>query len=238
MSFKQAGRPEDGRPVSVHWAYQRTLEGTKWIGYSAGPASWYECHEINKKTKPCADALTSHEVSCRFCAGGSVPLVRGFVPLFRADTGTPVFVIVPENGRELIEDIPHHARVLIERKAGIGEPVSVIRTPSPEPRFHTRVEWKMRYADITASLVKIWGVEELAIWYAQVNRCEVPKAKKKASAEPPVKSDGKPFSPMLEAAARRYDNDSGDPFADVVNRITQKHAKLPPHDNGKPKPKG
>lgn len=234
MALPQTPPGGGDRRRALHFGYVKTFHGTNWHAWLAGPAHWFSCH-TKGKTKPCLNEMTGGELTCERCALAHAVEVVGYVPLWRETDSKPVMVIVHEYTREVVDALKVHQRVTIGRGDEKSDGVYVVPALKPEPRFHTTLPEKMRPADLTETLLKVWGIPELATWYRQTEG----QAPAPAPVPTPKKSDGKAFGPMHAAAARRYTGPA-EPVAadldDLMNRIKHKASVLP-STNGKHDPK-
>lgn len=233
MSLPQTPPGGGARRPHVHFTYVKTPTNAKWFAHLAGPAHWYTVHPKGK-TKPCLHVMTGGELACERCEQGYDSEVCAYVPLWRESDGRPVMVIVHEYTREVVDQLRVHARVLIGRNEEKSDGVYIIHAPNPLPVFHTTLQEKMRPADLTETLLRVWGVADLVTWYRRTHGA--------VKAPEPKKSDGKPFSPMMKAAARKASQGNvTEDLDDLIGRIRKRAAALPePSSNGKhdPPPKG
>jgi len=186
----QAAPEGAGSAAGEHFAYAPTPINTRWHAYLAGPPQWVWCHEP-KKTKPCLAIMTERAVACPWC-GTDKPVVRkAYVPLYRAVDWTPRCVIVTELYEETLAKLRLHDRITVGKESEKGDPVWIIRALEQRPTFNTTRASRLNPVDLTCSLLRIWGNDELRRW------CEgaAPSAAAPASdngVSPPV--PGKPVT--------------------------------------------
>jgi len=238
LPTRPLGRGDGSR--HVHFAYAKVAHGDKWHAWVAGPTMWFLCH-ASTRTKPCLDALTDGQLVCPKCNGPRECAVKGYVPLYRESDCAPRCVIVPESTRDTVDGLRLHWRVLVGREVEKNDGVWVVKAPHPLPLFQTTLRERMRPVDLTATLLKMWALPELTAWYLATHgkgdtAVEMPT-------DEPVKSDGKPFTEMTAAAARRFAPavtpevpTAGDAARDVLRHLQEKSGHAA--GNGKPKPKG
>lgn len=235
MPLQQSTPGGGGRRPRVHWVYVSTDAGPKnqWHAWIAGPCHWFDCHDLGK-TKPCCHAVSNGVLACEHCSDICCPVPTGFQPLYRQSDGRPCFVIVHDYSREQIDTLTHHQRVLIGREEGITASVWINPALNKEPRYQSKLTERLRPADITESLLRIWKVAALTEWYYfSQQACD-----KGLSPPPPpavkpgvrLRSDKQPFSPMHQAAAARVgiepaDAETNEAFVAAVKRAKEQKEK-------------
>ena len=241
MPLPNAPPEGGGDSRRMHFAYVGTDDGDRWNAYLAGPAWWGWCHK-STRTKPCLDFLTGGALECPRCLAGKEPLMTGYVPVYRQADGAPRSVIVADVSREVIDPMKTHTRVLIGREMDATAAVWMVKAPDPRPLFQTMMKAKQNPADITSSLLTMWAIPELVAWYRALpvvsdNAVSVPEGVA-------VKGDGSPYSPMMQAAAKRNgalvvsDPDIQAEYDAMRKKLENRIADLgKPHANGKPKPR-
>lgn len=231
--------PEEGPVIDFDYFNNWSVGGgEKHPAYFAGGTQWFVAHPSDLGSKPCLHWMTKGALPCRFCTGHKTPCQLGYVPLWRAVDSRPLFVIVYGEEREHVERLRLHERVCVGREKDKGARIWVRRTMEQEPRFQTALLRRMREQDITKSLLRIWKLPELVAWFFSVSDTGV--------SLPPgvvVKSNGEPFGPMTEAAARRFgasdetETESAALFDDAGRRMLERVQKDGVKPNGKHKPK-
>jgi hypothetical protein len=190
---------------------------------------------MTRPSKPCVYELTGGAVACRFCASGKarVAVVKGWVPLYRRTDGLAMCVPVDEVQRDHLDALPTFTKVTVGREKGKGVGVWVRSCMNQEPKWSSSLPEYSAPADISASLINMWALDEVHQFFA----CARP-SDNALSLTPPVKSDGEEFSGMTSAAAKKYGS-AGDGAMTggtdaAVNRLLEHVAKV----NGKPSRNG
>lgn len=233
MALPQTPPGGSGRSPRVHFTYVSPKNGKNFHAWMAGMAHWYECHTRGKSCV-CLNWISGGELECPRCVE---PVeTQGYVPLYRETDTKPVMVIVKEYAREIIDRLCLHQWVVVGRGLESSDGVYVVRSPAAtQPKFETTLAYKKVSADLTETLLRVWRSAELIEWYRQTHggpAIVVPPKEEKPK-EKPKRSDGKPFSPMTEAAANRHTPPAGDSgLDDVMERLKQRGAALP-STNGK-----
>lgn len=169
MTIRSTPRRGGDRPRHVHFAYTATDRGGKWEAWTAGSTIWLWVH-CSWKSKPCVAELTGGELVCEFCTRRQIPVVKGYVPLYRCSDAKPVCVIVDEACRDHLEALPHHTRVYVARERTRGSYVTVTRALSQEPAYQSTLPERKIAADITDSLLRMWQMPELIDWHARTQQ--------------------------------------------------------------------
>jgi len=233
MKLPQVPPGGGGTPKRTHWTYVRTEGGAKpWQAWIAGPCHWYQCHGKGK-TKPCLRWMTCDILACPRCEAGQQSEETGYQPLYREADGKPVMVIVHEYSRESIDRLKLHASVHVGRGEDKSDGVWIAPTLKQE-RYTSSLPERLRPADLTCSLLKLWGIPELVEWFVRMDESEPKPAAPPAPGPEPKQSNGKPFSGPYRAAARKYSAPAeSNPKAldDVMRSITEKFG-VNPSTNG------
>lgn len=152
------------RGPSLHWVNRKVKRGTGYDGWKAGPCAWYTCHTDTRPTKPCLKAVTGGAIPCPKC--GTKEEVMGYFPLWTHTDSAPVLALIHETDRERIDAIPLHQAVHVFREDREDAGISITPYLSKNfARFTTALAEKMKPADITRALIKIWGIPALAEWF-------------------------------------------------------------------------
>jgi len=224
-------RPSGGqRPTRhPHTTYLKTANGEKHSCWKAGEI--YGCPGHRTYThQPCIAQLTDGALVCPYCKSGIETVFRAYVPVWDQDW-TLRHALIGEDIFESVDAIPHLDPVCVTRGKNPISPL-IIRPQEnllrPPPR---RAPWD-KEVDMLAVCLTLWQDEMLAKWFATHKPAEEPKSKAE-----PKKSNGKPFSPMTRKAAERYSPPADEraeqvEYEQVVNRLKQNAAKLPPASNG------
>lgn len=233
MALPQVPPGGGGRKSHVHFGYVNTGFGKNWHAYMAGPVHWFACH-AKGKTKACVSVMTGGELHCERCAAGQPTEETGYVPLYRELDSKPTMVIVHEYTREATDALKLHQRVIVGRGEDVADGVYVVPALKPEPRFQTTLKERMVAADLTETLLRVWGIPELVEWYRQTHGHQVAPAAPPAKppAPPPKRSDGLPFSPMTRAAAERADGPMSEDVGEAINRVGKRLLAVKPSTNG------
>jgi len=240
MALKTKTPGGGGEKRRVHFVHLPTRNNQTWHAHVAGPCHWYTCH-TKGRTKPCLHWLTDGELVCERCASTTPPEDIGYQPLFREVDGRPCFVVVHDYSREKIDQLRFHSRVIVGRGAEQSDGVYVIPALNARPLYETSREEFRREADLTETLLRVWGLPELIEWYHRTQR--VPAS----SPVPPVapaKKSAKPVDPMYVAAHERWTPDtvpestSGEEAIQAAADRAALRAAQSPHANGKLPKKG
>jgi len=241
MPLEQTPPEGRGRRKPVHFSHEKTHGGIKqqWHAWVAGRCHWFDCHNVNRKSKPCLHHITNGELPCEFCSPTSIAEMLGYQPLYRGIDAKPVFVVVHEYVREDVDKLHNLTRVIVGRGEGQTDGVYVVPALTQEPRYHSTLPDRLRPADLTETLLRVWAMPLLTEWYYRThqptNGAAAPVAspiKKKTQ----MKSDGKPFSPLTQAAAQKYSSPDVEPeaartFDDALEKMKKRKEKL--EANGK-----
>jgi hypothetical protein len=116
-----------------------------------------------RPSKPCVYELTGGKVCCRFCAQSKarVPVVKGWVPLYRRTDGTAICVPVDEVQRDHLDALKCFSKVSVGRERGKGVGVFVRAAASQEPVWSSSLPEYSTPADITESLINMWALPEV-----------------------------------------------------------------------------
>lgn len=181
---------------------------------------------------PCMLDVTNDALPCPYCGSGVEQVWRGYVPLWDRDW-TLRYVLIGEDYFASVDAIPHRTKVAVSRGKNPISPLIIREEPMLTRDLPNSHPWNVEI-DALAICLRLWKNAELNEWF----RCNPPKkeAPKPSGKKPPLKSDGKPFSPHYAAAAARYSAPDpsaiGDPVDAVRNRILSKTANLKPSTNG------
>lgn len=239
MGLRKATPGEGAGSGHVHFRYVGTDPGDRWFAWVAGPAYWLLGHP-SSRSKPCLDWLTEKALPCAICSPLKPPVMMGYLPLYRQIDGAPVMVVVYETVREKVDALKLHKRVQVGRELGEADSVWVSLALEQNPRFQTTLKQREQPADVTETLLRMWKMPELVNWY----RCQTPQSDNPVSLPEgvAVTSAGTPYSPMSQAAAKRFGADvlpipTGDATFEearrkLLNRAASTNGK---HDTTKPK---
>jgi hypothetical protein len=196
MRIPSTPRRTGARSKPVHFSYVSVERGQPFDAYLAGPVWWGYLHML-KPSKPCVYEITGEQVACRFCGGprAPVPLMKGWVPLYRRIDGLACCVPVDEAQRDEIDALKCFSKVTVGRGRGKGVGVWVQACLNQEPEWSSSLPERCVPADITESLITMWALPEVTSFFAR-----------------PVSSD-KPVSPVkVEPVAADDDPSTSDPL--------------------------
>lgn len=216
MSLPQTPPGGGGRRAHVHWVYIPTPKGKNWTAWIAGPCHWYTCH-TKGKSKPCLHCMTGGDLTCELCSPFEVPVVIGYQPLYRECDGRPCQVVVHEYSREAIDAFKLHQPVRIMRGEGSTDSVAIMPQLGSAPRYTSRLAERLRPADLTETLLRMWSMPELTEWYRQthghgdnaVSLPPPPPAPPPVAKQPLVEVEVKgPLDRLREAEERRLKDEA------------------------------
>jgi len=161
----QAPRRGNDNPRCEHFTYVSTPHGYSWNGWIAGPVHWLWVHPKKAGTTPCMRMLTGEEYTCSKCSALNVPLVKGYLPLYRQTDAKPVFVICDEAIRDTLDAFRLHTRVLVGRERTLGSGVYVALCLDDKPRFQSTLPQRQKPVDLTPTLLRVFKSAELIDWY-------------------------------------------------------------------------
>jgi hypothetical protein len=176
--------------------------------------------------------MTETELQCPYCAAGLIPEWRGYVPLWDRDWVLR-YVLIGEELFESVDIIPHRAQVKITRAKNPISPLVVrqetmLTRPLPDDE-------KFRVAvDMLAICLTLWKCDALTQWFRRnpPKKAELPKGTA-------VRPNGQPFSPYMQAAAKKVgcevvSDDTDNVLAKTLKKTREREAKLTESSNGKP----
>lgn len=229
---------------AVHAMFISPEEGKTISGYLAGPAMWFWSHQ-STRTKPCLHVITGGVLHCPRCVSQSQPCDIGYVPIYREVDGRPCFVLVHEHVRESLATLKLHERVVVGRERGSAEGVWVQRAMQQTPRYHSTIASRYQPLDLSETLLRVWNLPELTRWYREHGGHPQPAPvivppSTAAPADDVLRSDGEPYSPVMQAAARRWGQPvQADSVLDAAMASIRRKSGLPePSSNGRAKAKG
>lgn len=208
-------RPGDRKPGYTHFRYVSTANGAQWHAYTAGSPSWFDCH-TKGRTKPCLHVMTAGELPCERCAESKPIEVIGYLPLYREIDARPVMVILHEEQRERADVLRLHSRVLVGREIDKADGVWVAPALKPTPAFHSTLQERNRPADLTETLLRLWGIPALVDWY------------RKNAAR--LKAEATPITPLIDglpAGSKELADKKNRDFAQAVVRARERGAGFP-----------
>jgi len=230
---KDPSRPE-------HFAFMRGYKGEELYGYFAGPIIWLQMHTSDQGSKPCLHLLTGGELNCPKCKHGD-PARKGALGFYHWKDWKPYFLWVDDTREDVYASFRWRNKLKFGREKLKGSPVWAALCLAQHDEFPTTDPRRKKPADLTESLLRIFDDAALTLWYrathgASVNAVSLPKGTA-------VKGDGKPFSPAMQAAAKRFGApvvpDGAAPVGDVLNAeylAALEQRGQPPSKNGKHPP--
>jgi len=235
MALPQLPSGNGGKRAYTHWCYVATQPNTNWHAWVAGPCHWFLAH-VKGRTKPCLHEMTQGELTCPQCDAGMMCEPIGYQPLYREVDARPCMVILHEYTREAVDRLHLHARVTVGRGGESSDGVYVVPALKRDPVYQSSLVERMKPADLTHTLLKLWGIPHLATWYSETHGAPHVEVKPAPKLKP-VKSNGKPFSPALQKAAEVAQQIGDDMLAGegsdaVIQRLRAKAAAMRPSTNG------
>ena len=164
MKIPSQPRRTGERKSHVHFQYVPIERGQPFEAYTAGPAWWGYLHML-KPSKPCVYELTGREVECRYCGKARMPVMKGWVPLYRKWDGFPVMVCVDESLRDSIDPLKLHTKVNVGRGKGSSVSAWVQMSLDQEPRYVTTLPERQVEADVTVTLITVWDLPEVTQFF-------------------------------------------------------------------------
>lgn len=193
---------DDQRPD--HFAYAKLDHGDELYGYLAGPVLWVELHQSDYGSKPCLEKLTGGELSCPKCKYGP-PVQKGACPFWLVEDHRPYMLWLDDGRREIYDALPWARKLKFAREKLKGAPVWANLCFNQEPLFKSQHPLRQRPVDITRTLLRMWKLPELDLWYAQTHGgSDSPVSLPAGTA---VTDDGRPYTPAMQAAAKRFGAD-------------------------------
>lgn len=165
MTLPSAPKRGEGTPRRVHFTYTSTAGGSSYHAYIAGPTIWLYMHPNRDGSKPCLHELTDGQLVCQCDARPLIPVMKGWVPLYRESDYKPICVPVNEESRDHLDTLALHTRVVVARERSRGSAVTVVRALSHMPIFATTIPERRVAADLTTTLLFMFKMPELIDWY-------------------------------------------------------------------------
>lgn len=196
MRIPSTPRRSGARYKPIHFSYVGVERGQPFDAYLAGPVWWGYIH-MTRPSKPCVYELTREQVACRFCGASKarVPVVKGWVPLYRKVDGLACCVPVDEVQRDHLDTLKPFTKVTVGREKGKGVGAWVRACLSQEPVWSSTLPERMEPADITESLIVMWSLPEVTSFFARAAASDTPVS--------PVKS---------APSAEQFDPSTSDPL--------------------------
>jgi len=156
--------PNRDRRNRRHFSYVNTEPGKQWAAYIAGSTWWCWVHG-SIRSKPCSERISGGEVACEYCSKKIPSIVKGYVPLYRQTDYRPCCTVVFEEIRDVVDALALHCRVAVGRGTKKTDPIYVARAMEAVPAYVPINAEMTAPADITSSVLQMWGDRELRQWY-------------------------------------------------------------------------
>lgn len=195
------GGPEG---TATQFRYVGTDCGTRWTAYVAGKCHWFKCH-TRGRTKPCLHVMTDGYLACTRCDPERPAVDVGYLPLYREVDLRPVMVLVYVDQLDSVNALKLHQRVTIGRENQQSDSTWVGPAMTKGAMFYSTLRERYRDADLTQTLLKLWGIPELVAWYNTTHGAGQKPMKPAATTteEAPKKKKREEVSPMMRAAFDR-----------------------------------
>lgn len=192
--------------------------GTKAAGYKAGEIFGCYGHRIANHV-PCLTDVTDGALKCPYCPAGNVPVWRGYVPVWDTDFCLR-YALIGENYFESAEAIKWGEAIEFERKKNPISPLMARPGVGFLRALPDRAPWNTPVSMLDVCLT-LWQDDLLTRWFAKN-----PVKRLASDNAPSLRTDGKPFSPMMQAPAKRYAAPGdAEPAADALDEVQSKLAK-------------
>ena len=222
--------PQNGKTgARPHASYLRVGCGQSARAYVAGEMHGVTGHRTHGH-QPCLSDYTDGAMQCPFCAAGLEQVWRAYVPVWDVDWALR-YVLIGKDIAESVDVIERGEQVTISRARNPISPLIVRHAPGLMRELPRRAPWETA-VDMEAICLMLWGNDALSQWASKRGR-----AVRQADAPEVLRSDGKPFTPMLRGGAKRYapptDPQPADAAYDAVTaRLKGSAARLKPSKNG------
>lgn len=164
MSLPQAPRRGDGCARSLHFRYLKGYKGEELFAWLAGPVMWFDMHTSDQGSKPCLHRMTGGELTCRYCRYKE-PVCKGACGWYHAQDKKPYMLYLDESKRDEYDAFRPFSRIKFGREKVKGAPVWAALCLNQEPAWSSPLPECQRPADLTESLLRIWDLPELVLWY-------------------------------------------------------------------------
>jgi hypothetical protein len=223
------GRKPNSRPgekKKIHATHFKVPNGGMECGYKAGDMHGVNGHRTHAH-QPCLKLYTNGEMECPYCNAGLEPMWRGYVPVWDRDW-TLRYALIGEEIFESVDIIPRGAQVVLTRAKNPISPLVIRQETKLVRSLPDKEPWTQPVCMEDICLL-LWKLPALTAW--------VHRERELRSALPAgvaVKSDGKAFSPPMQAAAKRNGSrvvkeEEAIPFSEALNRVKalEEAGKLP-----------
>lgn len=190
-------RPQKGahEKTKKHATYLRVPNGCSECCYKAGETHGVVGHRTHAH-QPCLKDITHGKLECTYCSAGLQPVWRGYVPLWDRDW-TLRYSLIGEEYFETVEVIPVRSQVVVSRAKNPISPLVIRQEVKLVRELPDKEPWN-KPIDMEELCLCLWKIPQLTEWvYANRTKAETLRA---GTAK---REDGKPFSPMNQAAAKR-----------------------------------
>lgn len=228
------GRRPDPKRRKNKAPYSRYLKveaGKSYGGWMAGEVFGCYSHRSGE-TKPCRANVTEDALKCPFCEAQQDAVWRGWVPLWDEDWNLR-HAVINEDQLPTVEVIDFRAKIVLSKDKNPASPTTVREKVQVNRELSTDAQFLTPVVMLDVCLT-LWKDSALAIW-CDANR-ERLLGTKPVQLPPILKSNGKPFSPGMQAAARKYTPPSEKTVDSSVDAITARlknsAARLKPSTNG------
>lgn len=166
MQLPSQPRRASARNKPLHFQYVTVERGEPFEAYLAGPIWWGFLH-MTKPSKPCVFELTGGKIECRFCGTTRIPIMKGWIPLYRRIDGLPMCACVDEALRDNLDGLKLHTKVQVGRGKGKGVGVWCAACLNQEPVYSSTLPERQQPADISHSLITMWNMPEVTAFFAR-----------------------------------------------------------------------
>lgn len=235
MKIPQASEFDGPQKSSDHFVNWRGIKGgQKHIAHVAGPVQWVYMHCSDLGSKPCLYLLSKKCLPCRFCGASKPPQMVGYLPVYRVPDQKAYCVILYAEMKVTTESLKLHQKITIGREHEKGSALWVQPCMAQDPAFVPAFPFRADAQDVGDSLLKLWGVPELALWLSGHNvREEAPSA----PAVVPMQLDGEERNARYSREAAKGNRRGPRLAADATDAILarmQDAGEIPePSTNGK-----
>lgn len=208
-----------------HTRYLQVANGATELGYKAGEVFGVNGHHVGTH-KPCVHDLTEGKQQCAYCGSGFPLVFRGYLPVWDRDF-TLRYVLICEDILESVDAIPFREQITMSRAKNKISPLIVRHERRLTRDLPVKEDWQ-KPIDMGPICCVLWKTPELYPFCV----ASTPTPTQKTVA---VTDKGKPFSPMMQQAAKKNGAavkplDEEDVIAPLKNALERMKAVSP---NGK-----
>jgi hypothetical protein len=175
--------------------------GAKEACYKAGEMYGAEGHRTSAH-QPCCFAITGGELQCPYCAAGLDRMWRGYLPVWDRDW-TLRYALIGADHVATTDAIPHRAQMILIRAKNPISPLVAREEMCLTRALPDASPWNTPI-DMELICMVLWKVPDLTRWIMARRAKDARENPKPA----PLKSDGKPYTPPLQQAARKWTADA------------------------------